>query len=440
MLKSIRLKNFKLHEDTWIEAAPITVFIGPNNSGKSSIFQALLALRQAAARANKVFCQPVERNQTSREQPYLFPSGELVDLGDFKQVVRRGHENLEIELAGDYTYDTSNNALLPVKAEFRVTIHENILVAHSGMLDTGAAAYGLARWEWMEGMHPGSIRMPFPIAGIQVNLSPTDNFRLISVTGCVPPPGSSPQAMTTANLIGQRLSETVLRLLQSLHPILPIRGFEEWGYPLPGFRPTGLELISLSDRALALAALLAYDRNLEEEVSKRLEDLLGIQIRFELLPPKKVTIWAKAAANQKPGTLFGNEGTGANQLPFILVPIALAQPGETILLSEPEVHLHPKKQCEVMRMLLTVAKKKNIQFFIETHSEHVLHTILNAVARGEWSPADVALYYFAEPKNGIAEVGRREINQFGQVDGGLPDFFEQSLAELTDYLKALSKT
>jgi hypothetical protein len=246
--------------------------------------------------------------------------------------------------------------------------------------------------------------------------------------------------MTTANLIGQRLSETVLRLLQSLHPILPIRGFEEWGYPLPGFRPTGLELISLSDRALALAALLAYDRNLEEEVSKRLEDLLGIQIRFELLPPKKVTIWAKAAANQKPGTLFGNEGTGANQLPFILVPIALAQPGETILLSEPEVHLHPKKQCEVMRMLLTVAKKKNIQFFIETHSEHVLHTILNAVARGEWSPADVALYYFAEPKNGIAEVGRREINQFGQVDGGLPDFFEQSLAELTDYLKALSKT
>jgi len=89
-------------------------------------------------------------------------------------------------------------------------------------------------------------------------------------------------------------------------------------------------------------------------------------------------------------------------------------------------------------MLLTVAKKENIQFFIETHSEHVLHTILNAVARGERSPADVALYYF-QNKNGIAEVGKREINQFGQVDGGLPDFFEQSLAELTDYLKALSK-
>jgi len=128
MLKSIRLKNFKLHEDTSIEAAPITVFIGPNNSGKSSIFQALLALRQAAVRGDKVFCQPLERKQTSQEQPYLFPGGELVDLGDFKQVVRRGHGNLEIELAGDYTDDMSGNAFLLFKAEFRVTIRENNLV------------------------------------------------------------------------------------------------------------------------------------------------------------------------------------------------------------------------------------------------------------------------------------------------------------------------
>jgi energy-coupling factor transporter ATP-binding protein EcfA2 len=437
MLKTIRLKNFKLHEDTSIEAAPITVFIGPNNSGKSSIFQALLALRQAAVRGNNVFCQPLERNATSQEEPYLFPGGELVDLGDFNQVVRRGHQDLELELAGNYAHDTSKTAFPPVNVEFRVTIRENNLVAHSGSLDTGP--YGLVRWEWMRGMQPGSPPQPLSVGSIQVDFSSVGNFSLIAVAGYIPPRDSPPQAMTTASLVGQRLGETIPRFLRSLHPIFPVRGFEEWGYPLPAFRPSGLELISLPDRALALAALLAYNRNLEEEVSKRLEDLLGIQIRYELVPPKKVTIWAKAAADQKPGTLFANEGTGANQLPFILVPVALAQPKETILLSEPEVHLHPKKQCELTRMLLTVAKKENIQFFIETHSEHVLHTILNAVARGEWSPADVALYYFAEPKNGIAEVGKREINQFGQVDGGLPGFFEQSLTELTDYLKALSK-
>jgi predicted ATPase len=89
-------------------------------------------------------------------------------------------------------------------------------------------------------------------------------------------------------------------------------------------------------------------------------------------------------------------------------------------------------------MLLKVAKEENIQFFIETHSEHVLHTILNAVAKGEWSRDEVALHYFLN-ESGTAKVRRREINQFGQVDGGLPDFFEQSLAELSEYLKAVSR-
>jgi len=247
-----------------------------------------------------------------------------------------------------------------------------------------------------------------------------------------------PHAMTTASLIGLRLAETVPRLLGSLHPVLPIRGFEEWGYPLPPSRPSSLELISLSDRALALATLLPYNRNLEEEVSKRLEVLLGIQIRYEFVEPRKVIIWARAGANQKPETLFANEGTGANQLPFILVPIALASPNHTILLSEPEAHLHPKAQSELTALLLTIAKKQNLQFFIETHSEHVLHRLLHAVGKGELTKEELALYYFVN-EDGRAKVTRLAINDLGQVDGGLPGFFEQSLTELTEYLDALRK-
>jgi len=95
VLKSIHLKNFKLHEDTSIEAAPITVFIGPNNSGKSTIFQALLALRQAASRQGNQFLQPVQRQPTSADQPYLFPQGEVADFGEFKDVVRHGENQIQ---------------------------------------------------------------------------------------------------------------------------------------------------------------------------------------------------------------------------------------------------------------------------------------------------------------------------------------------------------
>ena len=47
MIKSFRLRNFKAFEDTGdIELKPLTVIAGPNSSGKSSILQSLLLLKQ----------------------------------------------------------------------------------------------------------------------------------------------------------------------------------------------------------------------------------------------------------------------------------------------------------------------------------------------------------------------------------------------------------
>lgn len=41
-IKRFSIKNFKIHRDTALELFPITVFVGPNSGGKSSIFDALI--------------------------------------------------------------------------------------------------------------------------------------------------------------------------------------------------------------------------------------------------------------------------------------------------------------------------------------------------------------------------------------------------------------
>ncbi|PIP42204.1 hypothetical protein CO110_00460 [Candidatus Desantisbacteria bacterium CG_4_9_14_3_um_filter_40_11] len=41
MITKIDLKGFKLHSSTSITASPVTIFICPNNSGKSSLVQAI---------------------------------------------------------------------------------------------------------------------------------------------------------------------------------------------------------------------------------------------------------------------------------------------------------------------------------------------------------------------------------------------------------------
>ena len=49
MLTRLRLENFKSWEDTWdIALKPITGFLGANSSGKTSLFQALLLMKQTA--------------------------------------------------------------------------------------------------------------------------------------------------------------------------------------------------------------------------------------------------------------------------------------------------------------------------------------------------------------------------------------------------------
>ena len=47
MLTRLRLENFKSWKDTGdIDLKPITGFFGPNSSGKTSLFQALLLMKQ----------------------------------------------------------------------------------------------------------------------------------------------------------------------------------------------------------------------------------------------------------------------------------------------------------------------------------------------------------------------------------------------------------
>jgi len=434
MLKSIRLKNFKLHEDTSIEAAAITVFIGPNNSGKSSIFQALLLLRQAASRGDRFLCQPSASQQPPPSEPYQYSSQLTVDVGRFEEIVRRTGNDIHVEFSGIVHARKPVSGVEQATVTAQLRVRENKLVFHGGSIDCSGVQ---TTWQFVEGATPKNAT--FPLGGVAFFLHALETFQLTGPGGYQPPsPGLSQEAMLQCNETSGWLGAIPASLLRSIHPVYALRGFEEWGYPITDNPAPSLELMTLHDRAVALPNALASDRRLKERLSDRLEELLHISIDFEVVPGKRLKIWAKPSGKSAGETLFVNEGTGANQVPFILVPILLTARNETILLSEPEAHLHPKAQCELTRMLLTVAKKENIQFFIETHSEHVLHTILNAVAKGEWNRDEVALHYF-QNKNGTAEVSKREINQFGQVDGGLPDFFEQSLAELTDYLKALRK-
>ena len=67
-------------------------------------------------------------------------------------------------------------------------------------------------------------------------------------------------------------------------------------------------------------------------------------------------------------------------LSFILT--CLLEKNKTILVEEPEVHLHPKLQGDIMDLLLFSAKENGNQLIVETHSENMLLRAQKCIRKG----------------------------------------------------------
>ena len=422
MISKISIQNFKLHKSTEIEATPVTIFIGPNNSGKSSIFQALITLRGALQINNNLLIQSYQRNNTDYRNLYLYPQFPFIDVGEFKDVVRDSKDKIIISLKGRIQSHLKNIAEIEVGLE--VHYQNNNFVYSKGLIKSSQYEF-----TWERGQNSGTVTPPsIQVDEFNIGISP-NVFGLGFGLGY--PSNTSPEKVAEIQQFFNTLFDSPSQLIRSIHPIYSLRGFEEWAYPLPDYAAGSLDMAVLADRSIALTSILAYNRKMVNKLSEWLKEVLGVEMELDLFPPKRVTIRTKEG-----NTLFVNEGTGANQLPFILLPIGLMPPNETVLISEPEAHLHPKAQSNLVSLFLKILKKENKQFFIETHSEHILHAFLYALARKEITRDQLSIYYF-ENVGGTSKARCLEIDNKGRVDGGLPGFFEHSLMELSEYLDAL---
>lgn len=110
-------------------------------------------------------------------------------------------------------------------------------------------------------------------------------------------------------------------------------------------------------------------------------------------------------------------GYGVSQVLPILVETLLASKGQTFLLQQPEVHLHPRAQAELGSYLGALVKQEKKNFIIETHSDYIIDRVrmdIRDKKPGSLRPDDVVILYFQREGTEI-NVHPIRIDEMGNI-------------------------
>ncbi len=128
-------------------------------------------------------------------------------------------------------------------------------------------------------------------------------------------------------------------------------------------------------------------------------------------------------------------GFGVSQILPLLVLLAYVPEGSTLVLEQPEMHLHPKVQSKLADVFIGVAQARKLQIIFESHSEHMLMRLQRRVAEQKVDPDQVALY-FCENDGVESSLSQLQLDECGSIANWPKDFFGDALGETAAIVSA----
>jgi len=449
MISRIRVKNFKCLRDTGnIYFKPLTFFLGANSSGKSSLIQSLVMLKQSL--------------ESTDRRPHLSSNGAWVDVGTYPEFIFKGDvkNNLEIEM----DFELPKSSLLGTKF-FREPNEEEVLVtstltfsfdkktSQTVLASSNIYAEKLLGKEALLNLKDNEYRIKYwymedgkKQEGTAKKVLSTSifNFIALNLRNKTAPlkqkkkPASSSEFSIT-NLFGFGID--IESKFRQLFYLGPLREAPRRFYSASGGSPwdTGTR----GERALEII----WSEKKNKKSSKNLIDnvrkwfkKLGIAHDVRMTEISKGSYYVLEVYDKKRNTWvsIADTGFGASQILPVIVESFCPPKESTIVIEQPEIHLHPKGQTELGDLFIESVKSRNNSFIIETHSEHLLSRVRRRIAEGKISKDDVAIYYFSPSNNGTT-VKELTLNEQGQYLKFPKGFFEEDLKETLHHLKSLQK-
>ena len=118
-------------------------------------------------------------------------------------------------------------------------------------------------------------------------------------------------------------------------------------------------------------------------------------------------------------------GYGVSQILPLIIDAQRASPETTLLLQQPEVHLHPKAQAALGSMIKDWVSKSKKTVVVETHSDYLVDRLRLEVKQGKLNPTDLKIF-FLEKTGSQTKLHALAIDGQGNVldaPEGYRDFF-----------------
>ncbi|MCR4316670.1 MAG: DUF3696 domain-containing protein [Planctomycetes bacterium] len=458
MLRELRFKNFKIWADTGpIKLAPLTLFFGTNSSGKSSISQFLMLLKQSCGEATFPGALSLAENTK-----YMFQCGKYINIAHNRKI--------EDDIEFSYRFDLNDSDINRLHIQFPdITrkIKELSFSATVGADVKSEQGTVLRSFNYEpfdgDGKKLFSISLRASVEQITSKLLYEDDtsnasdiqnksealaYRYYNIGGYTLPsfgPGTKGEARTY-NI--QRINDLVLlnesffnkgiRFVSSRREKLP-REHQYYGRVIEdvGFHgEDSIQSLIGSQRSIAIKSE-NKTLSLQEIVAFELKRLKLIEdFRLREIPGRRD--YFEFRVKTKGSGVYVDimdVGSGVSQVLPAITQVFNVPEGTIVVLENPELDLHPSAQSDLADAIIDAlqaeerGKCRNIQLIIESHSEHFLRRIQRRIADETIRDESVAAYFCHVTEDG-AKLERLEIDEYGNIKNWPNNFFGDEMGEV----------
>jgi predicted ATPase len=401
-ISAFRVKNFMAFADSgWLEIKPITLLFGKNSSGKTSLLKALLLLKQSAQNGRLTYSSKegidVDSYRNIANGPdklayleskkrisfcFRFSLDEilLAPIGLVSQTLVMNIElgwNPKKQLPEVVAFEIQAvpTDILLDETYFRVEIEDyeaeasNLNLIYSTNIFDTSTMEATDAWQniglrTIMGFMPDLelVRLPSSYLDYEKSLSEltiSERFR--------------DWDFISGTLV--RLRKCIFDFLSSIVYVKPIRPIPE---RLFVFKDLDQEQLTRQGLKSFLDFLdQRYSEREQEKVLNKWIDHLGLGTQIQ---PKKAkgipgsSLISEIILTDYSGSQVNllDTGFGASQVVPFLVDCLFSKAGSTLLIQQPELHLHPAAQAELGDMFISLSQFSEKAFLIETHSEHLI--------------------------------------------------------------------